>query len=348
MSRFDRWLECVDDEARPLYVIAEIGVNHNGSPEAAAELVRVAAESGADCVKFQVFIAELVASPLAGTVAYQRDATSHDSQLEMIRSLELPTESWSGLRRLAEHYDVDFMATAFDLPSLALVESLDPAAHKIPSGEITTRYFVEDVARQGRPIVMSTGMANIKEVLAAISWCGNAAQVSLMHCVSAYPAPIDAANLLAIPFMRQATGLHTGWSDHTVGDNAGMVSVALGARIFEKHLTLDRTQAGPDHSASADPSDLSSYVESLEAAYRSLGTKAKKPAPGELETASLVRRSWFASRDLPAGHVLTSTDVIGLRPVLGISTEHEVVGSVTQAAIAEGAPIFGTDIATEL
>jgi N-acetylneuraminate synthase/N,N'-diacetyllegionaminate synthase len=346
MTRLDTWLELSDAGDRPVYVVAEIGVNHNGDPARAHELIDAAAIAGADCVKFQVFSSELVAAPSAKTARYQAASTAHDSQLEMIRALELPDRALGDLRLHCDQVKVDFLATAFDDTSLDLVESLDPVAHKIPSGEITNLRFVGKVGRLRRPVIMSTGMADSAEVDAAIESLGLRTSITLMHCVTAYPTPVTAANLLSITYLRDNTGRHVGWSDHTIGDTSAVMAVALGSRIFEKHITLDRRQSGPDHSASADPKQFSEYVASLTAARQALGSYAKVRLPIEEQTAPLVRRSWYAARDIQVDSVLADRDLIALRPEDAIPADVGILGRCTVRTILRGEAIQWSDLAT--
>ena len=336
MSRFSQWHALNTDGSQPPFVIAEVGVNHNGSVATAHDLVDVAAACGADCAKFQVFQAEMVAAESARTAEYQERATSSISQLEMIRLLELPNEAWPELKRHCDELGIDFMATAFDELSLDVVDDLAPSAHKIPSGEITNLPFIKNVASRGRPVILSTGMSSTGEVGSALEALGPTTTAVLMHCITAYPTPWELSNLLAITHLREVTDLPVGWSDHTIGSESALMAVALGSRIFEKHITLDCGQEGPDHGASADPAIFSAYVAAVHRGVRALGVLEKELTPIEAPTAALVRRSWHARRDVEPGTTLTSADVIALRPEGGIGTVQNVEGRVAVRGIPAG------------
>ena len=339
MSKLTQWLGSLEDETRSPYIIAEIGVNHNGNADSVIELIHMAKAAGADCVKFQVFKSELVASPMAQTADYQSAATSNSSQLDMLRKLELAESSLLLARKVADDVSLDFMATAFDSASLQFVDSLDPVAHKIPSGEITNFDFLDKVRSLNRHIVLSTGMSTIEEVRGAAQILAGPSGSTVLHCVSAYPTQARDANLLSIPFMRDRIGLHVGWSDHTVGNCTALLALALGARIFEKHVTMNTQQTGPDHSASADPEAFHDYVASIRESHRALGSLGKGIASVELKTRSLVRRSWFATKNLQKGHVLRGDDVIALRPVIGIQADEIVVGHELSVDVVSGQPL---------
>jgi len=339
VSKLEHWLENAEEESQTPYIIAEIGVNHNGDSDTAIELIRMAKVAGADCVKFQVFNSDLVASPMAQTADYQLEATSNSSQLDMIRKLELDESSLLLAREVAADVAIDFMATAFDPASLQLVDSLEPVAHKIPSGEITNFGFLHEVRSLNRHIILSTGMSSIEEVESAVQMIDGPSGLTVLHCVSAYPTQVRDANLLSIPFMRERLGLPVGWSDHTVGICSALLALALGARIFEKHVTLSTLQTGPDHAASADPEAFRDYITSIRESHLALGTDGKGIASVELKTRSLVRRSWFATRNLRKDHVLQDDDVIALRPVIGIEANEIVVGRKLSVGVVTGQPL---------
>lgn len=346
MSRLERWLELLDNESQTPYIIAEIGVNHNGVTEGAIELIHMAKEAGADCVKFQVFNSDLVASPMADTADYQREATLNSSQLDMIRNLELDEKSLLLAREVAAAVSIDFMATAFDPLSLQLLDSLDPVAHKIPSGEITNFGYLDKVQTLKRHVILSTGMSSMEEVEKAARILQGPSGTTVLHCVSAYPTQNQDANLLSIPFMNEKLGLHVGWSDHTVGGRSALLALALGARMFEKHVTMNTNQVGPDHAASADPDGFRRYISSIRESHSALGVYGKRIAPVEVKTKSLVRRSWFASRDLRKGQVLCAEDVIALRPVIGVEANEIVVGRELSVDVANGQPV-GVNVLVE-
>lgn len=327
-------------------VIAEAGVNHNGDLSLAHRLIDVAADSSADAVKFQTFSAAGVVTQSGGTAPYQEAAGAGTSQRAMLERLELPVTAWAELRVHAVDREMLFLSTAFDPPSLELLTNLGVDAVKVPSGELTNLAYLEAHAACGLPVLASTGMANLDEVDTAVSILGeSAAGLALFHCVSAYPTPIEVSNLRAIQTMHDRYGVPVGWSDHTSGHITAIAARALGAAMFEKHVTLDRTMAGPDHQASADPVEFTAYVEAIRACESALGDGTKQPVAVELENRRLARRSYYASRDILAGEGLGANNIEALRPVSGIPASQRLVGRTAGKAIAAGAPIAWDDLA---
>lgn len=325
-------------------VIAEAGVNHNGDETLAHELIDVAHRSGADAVKFQTFDPALLVSGHAESTPYQRDRGGADDQQSLLAALTLPTQAWAELRDHAEGLGVTFLSTPFDLGSAQLLAELGVSAIKTSSGELTNTPFLRAVAELGLPMLVSTGMGDEDEVATAVSATSAAPAVTLLHCVSAYPAPIDEANLTVIPALAQRHGLPVGWSDHTLGSTSAVTAVALGATVLEKHVTTDRGLPGPDHAASLEPDELAAYVAAVHDAWSALGDGVKRRMPSEVENAVLVRRSWHAAKDLPAGHALEPDDVVALRPEHGLSPSVVVVGGRTLRAISAGDPITSADV----
>lgn len=318
------------------FVIAEAGVNHDGDVAKAHSLIDVAARSGSGSVKFQTFEASSLVAEDASATPYQKRATGSSSQSDMLKALSLPREAWLELSDHAREAGLLFLSTPFDLASAELLIGLGVPALKVPSGELTNLGFIRRLASLGVPLLLSTGMGSLEEVGAALDAAAAAPGRALFHCVSAYPAPAEDCNLRAIPAMAEAFDVPVGWSDHTLGSTAAVASAALGARIFEKHFTLDKTAPGPDHAASLEPDELAAYVRDVDAAVRMLGDGRKRRMPSEQENAPLVRRSWHLRRDVPAGHPLTADDVIDLRPESGVSVAVDVVGQVTARAIGAG------------
>jgi N-acetylneuraminate synthase len=328
-------------------IIAEAGVNHNGSLELALRLVDVAADAGADVVKFQTFKAEALATADAAKAGYQVANTQESgSQLEMLRRLELsPADHGAVIARCRER-GIRFMSTAFDAQSLAFLAGLDMAAIKIPSGDITCGPLLLQAARLRRSLIVSTGMstlADIEQALGVIAFgltrdceptCrvdfetayasteGRAAlrsQVTLLHCVTQYPAPCTSVNLRAMDTMAAAFGLPVGYSDHTAGIEVSIAAVARGARVIEKHFTLDRTLPGPDHAASLEPSELVQLVTLVRNVEQALGSSIKSPAPSETANRSIARRSLVAARAIQRGETFSTDMLAAKRPGLGIS-----------------------------
>ncbi len=334
-----------ESDAHSLCIIAEAGVNHDGDVTEAHALVDLAADAGADAVKFQTFEPEALVSAEARTARYQTASTEAITQLELLRRYVLPRGAWAELLAHAEERGLAFMSTAFDHASLDLVCELGVTALKLGSGELTNKPLLEDAASRGLPVICSTGMGDEREVVDAVQWLSAAPHLALMHCVSSYPAPLDQANLLAIPAMRRRFDVPVGWSDHTVGEVSAVAAVALGARILEKHITRDTARPGPDHAASADPESFRCYVESVRQASSTLGDGRKRATAAELENVPVVRRSWHARRDLEVGSPVTADDVALLRPAVGLAPSVDVVGRRLRRPVPSGSPITHEDLA---
>jgi N,N'-diacetyllegionaminate synthase len=324
---------------KKVFVIAEAGVNHNGSLDLAMRLAEAARDAGADAVKFQTFRAEDVVTPQAVTADYQRSNTGETSQFDMIKRLELDEAAHAKLARHCEHEGIEFFSTPFSEDAVGMLVRLGVKRLKLPSGEITNKPLLESAADTGLPLLMSSGMSTMEEVQQAVQWiaarwkkAGRPApgpeNLTLLHCTSAYPAPADALNLRAIGTMARATGLPVGYSDHSDGIEAALAAVALDAAVVEKHLTLDRSLPGPDHLASADPAQFAAMVRGIRLVEAMLGDGQKRPQPIEQNTRDVARRSLVAIRDLPRGHVLVDADLALRRPGTGIAPEQRsrVVG----------------------
>lgn len=335
------------------FVIAEIGVNHNGSLELALQLVEAAAAAGAHAAKFQTFRADAVTARNAATVAYQKAAADADDQHSMLKALELGPDEHRAVARRCEELGIEFMSTAFDKESLDLLCEIGIRRIKVPSGEVTNTPYLEDCGRRGLPIILSTGMADLEEVRYAVSVLREAMPpqrrpdpaglpaLTVLHCTSAYPTAFEDVNLRAMAAMARELGVEIGYSDHTQGIFVPPVAVALGARVIEKHVTLDRTLPGPDHRASIEPGELKAMIQAIADAERLLGDGVKAARPAEMEARALVRRGLKAARDLPAGAVLTEADVFVLRPATGMAPVHfrSAIGRRLAAPLAAGDPI---------
>lgn len=325
----------------PCYVIAEAGVNHNGDLALARHLVDVAVEAGADAVKFQTFQAELLASAAAPKANYQKvTTTSAESQLDMLRRLELSRAAHEALLPYCQERGILFLSTPFEEVSADYLESLGVAAYKLPSGEITNLPFLTHVARKGRPLIVSTGMSTLGEVEAALQTIAAASHppVALLHCVSNYPADPAQTNLRAMLTMQAAFGVPVGYSDHTPGIEVALAAVALGACIIEKHFTLDKNLPGPDHQASSEPEELKALLRGIRKVESSLGDGRKVPALCEANTAAVGRKSLIAACDLPAGTVLSERAVTIKRPGNGLppAARPYVVGRTLKVAVSAG------------
>jgi N,N'-diacetyllegionaminate synthase len=325
----------------PCLVIAEAGVNHNGDPALAHRLVDLAAEAGADAVKFQTFDPDLVVAAGARKADYQVANTgAGESQRDMLRRLVLPRAEFKALAGHAADRGLLFLSTPFDEGSADFLDDMGLAAFKVPSGEITNHPFLAHLAAKGRPLLVSTGMSTLVEVggaLDTIAAHGDPA-VALLHCVSNYPAAPADCNLRSMDTMRRAFQVPVGWSDHTLGVAVSLAAVAADAEVLEKHFTVDRSLPGPDHAASLEPGELRELVESIRVIEVSRGTGCKVPAPSEAANAQLVRRSLHATRELAPGHVLTAEDLVALRPGTGVTpgARDRLIGRAVRRRIGAG------------
>lgn len=304
----------------PCFVIAEAGVNHNGDIHLAKQLVNVAADAGADAVKFQTFKAERVVSVNAPKAEYQLETTdTAESQLDMIRRLELSPDAHRELQAYCQERGILFMSTPFDKESVDLLDELGVPVFKIGSGEITNWPLLEYIAQKGKPIILSTGMSYLSEVdeaVRVIYETGNE-ELVLLHCVSNYPADPSDANLRAMQTMATAFQVPVGYSDHTPGIEVPLAAVALGACVIEKHFTLDKELPGPDHKASLEPEELVNMVRGIRIVELSLGHGRKVPADSESNTVAVARRSLVAAQDILAGTKLTEELIAIKRPGIG-------------------------------
>ncbi|MEW5847183.1 MAG: N-acetylneuraminate synthase [Myxococcota bacterium] len=334
---------------KPCLVIAEAGVNHNGDEARAMEMVRVAAAAGADAVKFQTFKTSALVTASARKAAYQVANTgSDDGQKDMLAQLELPREAYARLKAEAERLGIIFLSTPFESESAKLLNDLGVHAFKLPSGEITNHPFLQEVAAMGRPMILSSGMATLEEVEAAVDAvrAAGASSVAMLHCVSSYPAPVEHTNLRAMDSLSDALGIPVGLSDHSMGIDVAIAAVARGGSIIEKHFTLSRSLPGPDHAASLEPGELREMIASIRRVEAALGDGIKRPTPQELDTAIAARKSLVAARALPAGHVLTTGDIAIKRPGSGISPARlrEVLGRGLARSVEEDAVLAWSDL----
>ncbi len=326
---------------QPCFIIAEAGVNHNGELDMALRLIDAAAEAGVDAVKFQTFSAKRLVSRHAPKAKYQRDATdASETQLEMLQRLELSQSDHLALIAHAASRGIIFLSSPFDEFSADFLESLGVPAYKIPSGEITNLPFLAHVARKGLPLIVSTGMADMREVDTAVRVIhrnGNP-PLALLHCVSNYPAQPCDVNLRAMTTMRDAYHAPVGYSDHTEGNAIALAAIATGASIIEKHFTLNRSLPGPDHRASIEPDELRDLVRCIRDIEKALGDGRKVPAPSEIETARVARKSLFAATFIPCGSIITEQEIVARRPGCGISPQEwtRVIGLRTRIDIREG------------
>jgi N,N'-diacetyllegionaminate synthase len=328
----------------PCFIIAEAGVNHNGSLDIARQMVQVAARAGADAIKFQTFKAEKLTTAHAPKAAYQAAATGeNESQLQMLRKLELSNDDFQRLLDECHKNNILFLSTPFDEDSADFLASLNMAAFKISSGELTNLPFLIHVARKGKPVILSTGMSYLNEVdlaVRAIQSAGNQDLV-LLHCTSNYPADPADVNLRAMITLGQAFQVPFGFSDHTMGIEIPLAAVAMGAHVLEKHFTLDRSFPGPDHQASLEPAELESLVKGVRKVEASFGHGRKEPVEREANTAAVARKSIVARTDIPAGTLLDQSHFIMMRPGIGLPSGmlEYVIGRTARVNIPAGSVI---------
>jgi N-acetylneuraminate synthase len=333
------------------FVIAEAGVNHNGDMSLALKLVEAAAAAGADAVKFQTFNASDLASADAPKAAYQETNDGPGSQRQMLEALKLSPEQHRELATHCLRSGIAFLSTAFGIRELELLLQLGIGAIKVPSGEITHRPLLEAMAtaaaRRQLPVYLSTGMCNLGDVEAALQLFVEAGlprhQITLLHCLSAYPAPEDQINLRALSTLTAAFGCPVGYSDHTLGTTAPVAAVALGAVVIEKHLTLDVTLPGPDHRASLEPEPFATMVSAIRSCERMLGDGRKQPQAAEQNTRLVARRSLRAARPIQAGQLLRLEDLCCQRPAEGLSPMllPQLLGRTATRNYLAGEPIDG-------
>lgn len=356
-------------EPQQVYVIAEAGVNHNGQLDLAMQLVDAAASAGADAVKFQTFQADRLASPTAPKASYQTQTTSaNESQHAMLKKLELPFEWHLQLQQYAQKQGITFLSTPFDLISLKFLQTLQLPMLKVSSGDLTNAPFLWACAHSGMPLVVSTGMATLSEVEQALAvihhslhhnsepqhmdavwshWVAQsdrsllASQVTLLHCTSQYPTPMTEVNLRAMDTLRDAFHLPVGYSDHTKGTAIPIAAVARGARVIEKHLTLDCTMQGPDHRASLEPDEFGQMVKAIRQLEVAMGHGHKVPQASELNTRLAARKQVVAARSIAKGHTLTREDLETARSGQGLPAHDlwQLIGSVAQKDFAAGEAI---------
>lgn len=318
-------------------IIAEAGVNHNGDIELSKKLIDVATEAGADFVKFQTFNANRQVTQTAKKADYQtKNTDGNESQHEMLRRLELTPAMHNELIAHCELRNISFFSTGFDIESVELLVSLGQNLFKIPSGEITNLPYLRHIGRLGKPVILSTGMATLCDIEAAIEVLEQAgtsrANLTLLHCTTEYPTPMAEVNLRAMQSIHKAFGVAVGYSDHTSGIEVAIAAVALGATVIEKHFTLDRNLPGPDHKASLEPAELKAMVTAIRNIEMALGDGIKRLTPGEANNKPVARKSLVASKAIKEGEVFSAQNVAAKRPGTGISPMRwdEVIGRVAQ------------------
>lgn len=307
---------------KKVFIIAEAGVNHNGDPKIAKKLIDAAAQAGVDAVKFQTFKTENLVTKEAPKAAYQIHAEGDsESQYSMLKKLELTQEMHQELLEYCKSKKIQFLSTPFDIDSIRYLDGLGMPIMKIPSGEITNYPYLREIAGLKKPVIMSTGMSEVEEIEAAIKILkeGGTEDITLLHCNTEYPTPLEDVNLKVLPILSKKFGVKVGYSDHTMGIEVPIAAVALGACVIEKHFTLDRNMEGPDHKASLEPEELKNMVQAIRKIERALGTEEKRPSPSEIKNRGIARKSIVAGRDIQKGEILTEENITTRRPGTGIS-----------------------------
>ena len=325
-----------------VFIIAEAGVNHNGSVETALRLIDVAADAGADAVKFQTFKAENIISKHAPKANYQKETTDKgESQLDMVKRLELSSSEHKELIKHCQAKDIMFMSAPFDLESIDLLLEVGLGVMKIPSGEITNLPYLRKIGGLGKRIIMSTGMADLKEIEDALDILlqsgTDRTDIIILHCNTEYPSPFEDVNLSAMLTIKDAMNVDVGYSDHTCGIEVPIAAAALGAKVIEKHFTLDKSMAGPDHKASLDPGELKTMVEAIRNIEKISGDGVKKPSASELSNRQIARKSIVAKKNIRKGEAFSSDNITAKRPGSGISPMEwdNVIGKIAKRDFQE-------------
>ncbi len=325
-----------------VFIIAEVGVNHNGRTDLAKRMIDVAQEAGADAVKFQAWKAERLVTRFAAKAQYQKSATPpEESQLEMLRPLELSEDDLRELLVYSKQKGIKFLCSPFDLESISMLDELGLDIFKVPSGEITNLPYLQKLGGLRKKLILSTGMATLEEIQEALDVVVTAgtplANITVLHCNTEYPTPYEDVNLLAMQTIARELGIEVGYSDHTLGLEVSVAAVALGAKVIEKHFTLDRNMTGPDHQASLEPTELKEMVSAIRNIELVLGDGVKRPSVSESKNIPIARKSIVAARAIKQGDLLSETNLYVKRPGNGISPMRwaEVVGT---RAIRDFAP----------
>lgn len=334
-------------------IIAEAGVNHNGNLEIAMKLIEKASDTGADYIKFQTFKAEKLVSKKAKKAEYQQrnKASKSDKQFEMLKNLELSEKDYIELKKYSDQKDIKFLSTGFDQESIDFLDVLGVELFKIPSGEITNKPYLQHIASKHKPIILSTGMATINEIEDALNVLYTEGldknSIIVLHCNTEYPTPMEDVNLKAMSAIQEAFDISIGYSDHTLGIEVPIAAVTLGAKVIEKHFTLDRTMPGPDHRASLEPKEFKHMVKAIRNIENALGGDGlKHPSKSEVKNLDIVRKSIHVNNFLNIGHVIQNEDLIMLRPGDGISPMEieKVVGKKIVKQINPGTQLDWTYI----
>jgi N,N'-diacetyllegionaminate synthase len=305
-----------------VYIIAEVGVNHNGDISLAKQMIQEAKKAEVDAVKFQTFVSENLVSFFAPKAEYQKQTTDQgETQLEMLQKLELSFDNFKLLSEYAKEVEIDFLSTPFDLDSVDFLNTLGMPLWKIPSGEITNKPYLTKLAQTKKPIILSTGMSTLEEIEEALKLFHSydREDITLLHCNTEYPTPYGDVNLCAMKSLREHFGVKVGYSDHTIGLEIPIAATALGACVIEKHFTLDRTMPGPDHKASLEQKELAEMVRAIRNVENAMGDGRKQPSSSEYKNRVIARKSIVANGDIHKGELLTDVNMTTKRPGDGIS-----------------------------
>lgn len=321
----------------PVIIIAEAGVNHNGNLENAFKLIEAASEAGADYVKFQTFKTELCISKNAPLADYQKKGPSKvDSQFDLVKKLELSEDMHLKLVEKCKQCNIKFLSTGFDLPSLRFLNSLGMDFYKVPSGEITNLPYLREIAKFQSSVVLSTGMATLDEIKQAMEVLAGL-NITVLHCNTEYPTPMEDVNLKAMLTIQNTLNVNVGYSDHTLGIEIPVAAVALGAKVIEKHFTLDKKMEGPDHKASLEPHELKAMVKAIRNIEKALGHGYKEPSPSEKKNKAIARKSIIAATSIKAGEIFSESNLTVKRPGNGLNPMmwDEVIGKVAKRDFSE-------------
>lgn len=306
-----------------IFIIAEAGVNHNGSLEIAKKMIDAAVKAGVDAVKFQTFKADSLVQKNAHKAAYQQEnaVDKEETQYDMLQKLELTEQMHRELMQVCAENKILFLSTPFDIDSIHMLAECGVSIMKVPSGEITNYPYLREIGRTGKPVILSTGMCKLEEVKAAVAVLkeNGSRDITLLHCNTEYPTPMCDVNLRAMQTLRAETGLPVGYSDHTQGIEVPIAAAAMGAVVIEKHFTLDRNMEGPDHAASLEPEELCAMVRAVRNIESALGDGEKKPSPSEIKNRDVARKSIVARRAIRKGEAFTEENLTAKRPGSGIS-----------------------------
>lgn len=328
-----------------VFIIAEVGVNHNGSVELAKKLVYEAYVAGVDAVKFQMYHTDELVIENGELADYQKK-TRYKNQREMLRQYQLNEKQMTEIKRYCDQLGILFIATAADQRSACFLNEINVPAFKVGSGDLTNLPLLKFLQKFEKPIILSTGMSTLSEIEYTLNNLSSSPGIALLHCTSSYPAPFTDLHLQAIHTLKNAFHKIIGYSDHSVGIEVPLATVALGYLIIEKHFTLDKTMEGPDHAASLEPHELRTMVQGIRNIETALGTTQKKVAPSEQSTKNIVRRSIYLDKDIKEGHILQMEDLCFLRPVQGIEAcfYEKVIGKPIRKGKKKGEPLFWKDL----